>query len=101
MDLPRVTWFSNSQLSLPLAVAGGVVLAIASNYDRISGLPFNTLLDRIPQSNAHTPPHQSPTEPPKALDQANRQPISFQILAPPKRSISFEIPKTSDREPSN
>ncbi|MDJ0702579.1 MAG: hypothetical protein QNJ46_04795 [Leptolyngbyaceae cyanobacterium MO_188.B28] len=97
----QFSWFSDAQVSLPLTVAGGIFLAIASNYDRISGLPFNPLSDRTPQSNPLSPPQPAPTAPPKALNQATKRPLSFQILSATKRSISFEIPRRRDREADN
>ena len=97
----QFSWFSNAQLSLPVAVVGGIALAIASNYERMAGLPFNSLAARNPQSDGLSDNQSIPSQTAKPLNQSDRQPISFQILTQSKRSISFEIPKTSNREASN
>ena len=97
----QVTWFAEFQISLPLSVVGGIVLAIASNYDLMSGLPFNLLGDGAPPSNGLNSTLPSPADTPKMMKQGNRRPISFQVFAAPKRSISFEIPQNRDRSAEN
>ena len=94
----QVSGFSDAQLSLPIAVAGGIGLAIASNYDRASGLPFNTLGDGAAQSNPLSPSQPMPLQTSTQSNQPCKRSISFQILTQPKRSISFEISKPSDRD---
>ena len=78
------------------------MLAIASNYDRASGLPFNPGSDGPPKTDFLSPPQPMPLQP--TTQQTSTQtsepcqrPISFQILTQPKRSISFEIQKSSNQ----
>lgn len=93
----RVSWFADVQLSLPVAVAGGIVLAIASNYDLSSGLPFNASIEGAAQPDSQKANQPIPLQTATLPKEPCKQPISFQLLTPPKRSISFEIRKPSNR----
>jgi len=74
-------WFREISLPLPFFVVGGVLLAIASNYDKLTHLPFHPDYEKSDSEQA-TPTIQSAQ---------NAQPIS------PKKqqnqSISYEIHK--------
>ncbi len=71
-------WASELTLPLPIFILGGAFLAIASNFDRRAGLPFNFI----------TPPDEdeSPIIAPSTQD-----PVS--PPATPPRSVSFTIRK--------
>jgi hypothetical protein len=74
-------WLSQASIPLPLVVAGGVVLAIASNLDKLESLPFRpeyepAKLDADTQNEGLIPPVQTPKS-----------------EAAPQPSISFEIRK--------
>ena len=94
----RVSWFSDAQLSLPVALAGGILLSIASNSGCMSGLFVNTLSDRTAQSDRPSARQPMPPQTAAEPNEQSKRPISFQILTQPKRSISFEIQKPNNRE---
>lgn len=72
-------WASQITVPLPFFVLGGAFLAIASNFDRRAGFPFNLL-------NAVTPP-----EEPASLDET---PTIAQSSTPKfPREVSFTIRK--------
>lgn len=72
-------WMKHLSLPLPVFILGGAFLAIASNYDRRAGFPFNVLDQAL---NANEPPPQ--TIPPAVKPQVSlpRRPISFTIRKP-------------------
>jgi hypothetical protein len=86
--LGQLPWVGNAELSLPLTIAGGIGLAIASNY-RPS--PKGSL--PAPQTTASSP---LPT-----ASVASRAPAATPGSPPPVRSkastISFEIKKTDPK----
>ncbi len=113
-------WFRHFALPLPIFILGGAFLAIASNSDKRTGLPFlsdslaNTLSNRLdtPQTPLRpiTPPSpttvSSPSTPaaakppsPSPMPQASKEPTlpSFQSdFSRFTRSISFTIRKSDD-----
>lgn len=79
--LGHLPWVGSVELSLPLTIAGGVGLAIASNYRywRSSG----SVVAR-PEQPPLPPPSPAVVAPPPALPKVSRKPdtISFEIKKP-------------------
>ncbi len=74
-------WMREITLPMPIFILGGAFLAIASNYDKLSDLPFH--LDyQEPDPPSEIPANQSP----KVVLPAN-------LKARSERAISFEIRK--------
>jgi hypothetical protein len=74
-------WVKQFSLPLPIFILGGVFLAIASNYDKLSHLPFHLDYEDPPDSCAEIPPTESaplPVSPKKSV----HRPISFEIHKP-------------------
>jgi hypothetical protein len=76
-------WMKQLSLPLPVFILGGAFLAIASNYDRRAGFPFN----QLPANFLHPlePQNSDPmaeSEPPIAVNQRPQRPISFVIRKP-------------------
>ncbi|QZZ20115.1 hypothetical protein J5X98_23005 [Leptothermofonsia sichuanensis E412] len=76
-------WVRQFSLPLPVFILGGVFLAIASNYDKLSNLPFHPDDETPEPSQAEVSPAQMPrpiqVPPPKKQP---IQPISFEIRKP-------------------
>jgi hypothetical protein len=74
-------WFRQFSLPLPVFILGGVFLAIASNYDKLTHLPFH--LDyaepELPQQQG-TPV--APATEPAVMQKQRRRSISFEIRKP-------------------
>lgn len=75
-------WASEIKLPLPIFILGGAFLAIASNFDRRAGFPFNLL-------NTVTPPEEPliPSAPPTIAQSSTPkfpQEVSFTIRKPEK-----------------
>ncbi|MEO1123611.1 MAG: hypothetical protein AAFW84_09630 [Cyanobacteria bacterium J06635_15] len=102
----QLHWFSEVSLSLPLVIAGGMALAIASNHTHFLGLAVKGMRDRTFQPDLSTAS-------PSAADNAKTspsamqiiKPLSFQInrLQPKPASISFNIlrPKSQRSDPES
>lgn len=76
-------WFKQFSLPLPLFILGGAFLAIASNYDKLSSLPFH-LGGEEPKLSANESPPMTTTQtasPIPTVKQPDR-PISFEIHKP-------------------
>ncbi len=74
-------WLREITLPLPVFILGGAFLAIASNYDKLSDLPF-------PLN------YQEPTTPPEIpASQASKVVLPATPKVPSERPISFEIRK--------
>lgn len=71
-------WAQEITLPLPFFILGGALLAIASNFDRRAGFPFNLI----------NPPAESPPVEPPTLSQSSTpkfpREISFTIRKPEK-----------------
>ena len=79
-------WMKQLSLPLPVFILGGAFLAIASNYEKRAGFPFNQLPKSFNQSleSQNSVPF-APTNPvPKgsAQNQPSDRPISFVIRKP-------------------
>ncbi|MEB3337280.1 MAG: hypothetical protein VKJ46_07465 [Leptolyngbyaceae bacterium] len=70
-------------LPLPVFIVGGVLLAIASNYDKRAGLPFR--LTQPPKPQIPTP------QTPNATTLPNHPAPTFQPGTPTPRPLSFNI----------
>lgn len=73
-------WLQKFSLPLPIFVLGGAFLAIASNYTKLTDLPFHpdyadpSLPAPAPEAaTAHRPPPPAPAAPPRTAN------ISFEI----------------------
>lgn len=80
--LGQLTWASG--VELPLTVAGGIGLAIASNYRRWASQGHPSAQPESPPLPAAPPPPAAPAPPPKARHQGDT--ISFEIKRP-KRGV--------------
>jgi hypothetical protein len=78
--LGQLAWVSSVELSLPLTVAGGIGLAIASQHSRWPGLGASSAKPEPPPVPTATPPPASPAPPPKASHKGDT--ISFEIKKP-------------------
>lgn len=78
-------WFRQFSLPLPVFILGGAFLAIASNYDKLTNLPFHPDYEE-PEST----PKETPTVPPPQVNQAPQSPIVIKRIINP---VSFEIRK--------
>lgn len=76
-------WVRQFSLPLPMFILGGVFLAIASNYDKLSNLPFHPDYEETKRSQAEIPSAQitrpMPVTPSK---KQSVQPVSFEIRKP-------------------
>jgi hypothetical protein len=73
-------WAKHLTLPLPIFILGGVFLAIASNFDRRAGLPFNLLKppeEDSPKSSVQTKPTEQSTLSPASTTSPRE--ISFTI----------------------
>lgn len=75
-------WASQITLPLPIFVLGGAFLAIASNFDRRAGFPFNLLNAVIPPQEPAIPT-ESPTLTQSSTAKFPRE-VSFTIRKPEK-----------------
>lgn len=76
-------WAKEMTLPMPIFVLGGAFLAIASNYDKLTNLPFH--LD-----------YQAPDSTPKQMPASQAPPVVPKSAAPRtavRESVSFEIQK--------
>jgi hypothetical protein len=74
-------WVKQFSLPMPIFILGGFFLAIASNYDKLSHLPFHLDYEDLQDSRAEIPPADSaplPVPPKKS----GYRPISFEIRKP-------------------
>lgn len=72
-------WVQEMTLPLPFFILGGALLAIASNFDRRAGFPFNLINPPTPEAPPVEPPIISQSSAPKFP-----QEISFTIRKPEK-----------------
>lgn len=72
-------WMKQISLPLPVFILGGAFLAIASNYDKRAGFPFDVLNSRS-ASETISPTASQPVV--SARPDSKRQPISFTIRKP-------------------
>ncbi|MEA5449107.1 hypothetical protein VB780_11050 [Leptolyngbya sp. CCNP1308] len=86
--LGHLPWVSSVELSLPLTIAGGIGLAIASNYVALFGRNWPTF-SSLPTKSAD-PSWPSPTAPPTPAVVA---PIKSAKASRKADTISFEIKK--------
>ncbi|MGI0485170.1 hypothetical protein ACN4EK_07015 [Pantanalinema rosaneae CENA516] len=105
-------WMKQFSLPLPVFILGGVFLAVASNYDKLTDLPFHLDYEEPPLPSP--PPNSgtlnqnaaAPVQSETAAKPSTR-PVSFTLRkpsAPSPRSISFTIrkpgnPLQQDRQP--
>lgn len=84
--LGQLAWFGSVELSLPLTIAGGVGLAIASNYATLFGRSQPGAIAPKPAPPPATPPIPPVAAATKAT-QASRKgdTISFEIKKPERR----------------
>ena len=59
-------WMKSLSLPLPVFIVGGVLLAIASNYDKRSGWPFRQDTSQLKASSLETPMVIEHTEKPQS-----------------------------------
>lgn len=71
-------WAQEITLPLPFFILGGALLAIASNFDRRAGFPFN-----LTNFSAEAPPVEPPTIAQSTTSKFPRE-ISFTIRKPEK-----------------
>ena len=74
-------WMKQLSLPLPVFILGGAFLAIASNYDRRAGFPFN-LMDRPPVRD------------PQPMGPTSSQAVNLSRSSSPQKPISFTIRKS-------
>ncbi len=86
--LGHLPWVSRVELSLPLTVAGGIGLAIASNYIALFGRSWPTFSPR--PTKAADPPLPIPPAPPTLTAAA---PVKSSKASRKADTISFEIKK--------
>ncbi|MBE9013315.1 hypothetical protein IQ250_24260 [Pseudanabaenaceae cyanobacterium LEGE 13415] len=72
-------WAQEITLPLPFFVLGGALLAIASNFDRRAGFPFNLINPPAPEAPPVEPPTLTQSPAPKFP-----QEVSFTIRKPEK-----------------
>ncbi|BAU10453.1 hypothetical protein LEP3755_09370 [Leptolyngbya sp. NIES-3755] len=72
-------WAQEITLPLPFFVLGGALLAIASNFDRRAGFPFNLINPPTPEAPTIEPPTIAQSSTPKFPRE-----ISFTIRKPEK-----------------
>lgn len=94
-------WLKQVELPMPVLIVGGLVLAIASNYDKRESFPL------WPESPPKAPPAAAPTvaapptvEPPAAaqsLPPSPSQPVSFTIAQPTKSGPKLPFEGTNLR----
>jgi len=72
-------WVQEITLPFPFFVLAGALLAIASNFDRRAGFPFNLINPPTPEA----PPVEPPTIPQSSTPKFPRE-ISFTIRKPEK-----------------
>ena len=80
-------WVKQFSLPLPIFVLAGAVLAIASNYDKLTHLPFHLDYEKPEVPQAELPVAQRPEVADAPLqktvrDRPNETPISFTIRKP-------------------
>jgi len=85
--LGQLAWFNSVELSLPLTIAGGVGLAIASNYATLFGRSWPGAIAPKPAS----PPLSSAVPPPSPTVAA---PVKTTQTSRKGDTISFEIKKS-------
>lgn len=73
-------WAKEITLPMPIFVLGGALLAIASNYDKLTNFP-------LPLN------HQAPETPPPNLNASQAPVVSPAIAQPQPPAVSFEIRK--------
>lgn len=82
--LGQLPWLSSVELSLPLTVAGGIGLAIASNYVALFGRHWPSLGANAAEPDSLPPPPAQPTgtlaAPPQTIRKGDS--ISFEIKKP-------------------
>jgi hypothetical protein len=83
-------WVKQFSLPLPIFILGGAFLAIASNYDKLTHLPFHLDYEKPDALQESVPVERSPQE---------AQPLRPQTVRdlqsqPDRRTISFTISKT-------
>ncbi|TVQ07055.1 MAG: hypothetical protein EA368_15420 [Leptolyngbya sp. DLM2.Bin27] len=78
--LGQLAWVGSAELSLPLTVAGGIGLAIASNYRRWPSLEAPSTKPEPPPLPTAMPPTVAPAPLPKARRKGDT--ISFEIKKP-------------------
>jgi hypothetical protein len=78
--LGQLAWVSSVELSLPLTVAGGIGLAIASNYRREPSPRLSSAKPEPSPLPTPTPKPVAPVPPPKARHKGDT--ISFEIKKP-------------------
>jgi hypothetical protein len=83
-------WVKQFSMPLPIFILGGAFLAIASNYDKLTHLPFHLDYKKPDALQESVPVERSPQEAqpirPQTVRDLQRQPAS--------RTISFTIRKT-------
>lgn len=89
----HLPWVSSVELSLPLTVAGGIGLAIASNYVALFGRNWPTF-SPLP-TKAAEPPLPSPAAPPTLTVTAS---VKSSKASRKADTISFEIKKPQREE---
>ena len=82
-------WVKQVSLPLPIFILGGAFLAIASNYDKLTHLPFHLHYGKA-EALEETPIDRSPQVPPAESSQVARDLQS----QPSRRTISFTVSKT-------
>ena len=83
-------WVKQFSLPLPMLLLGGALLAVASNYDKLTDMPFHLDYEKpealqedspVAQLDASQAPVQKPVRD-AVSDRTGRQPISFTIRKP-------------------
>lgn len=83
-------WVKQFSLPLPLLILGGALLAVVSNYDKLTDMPFHLDYEKpealqkdspVAQLDASQAPVQKPVRD-TVSDRPNQQPISFTIRKP-------------------
>ncbi|MBL1179101.1 hypothetical protein [Pantanalinema sp. GBBB05] len=95
-------WMQHLSLPMPVFILGGLFLAVASNYDKLTNLPFHLDYQEPPPPtpkplNQNSSPAIDTSAQPTTTNSPTR-PTSFTIRKsePSSRSISFTIQKPVD-----
>lgn len=77
-------WMKQLSLPMPVFILGGAFLAIASNYQKRAGFPFNQLPESFnrPFDSQNSIPVTAAAKSPASADVTPERPVSFVIRKP-------------------
>lgn len=88
-------WVQKFSLPLPMLILGGAVLAVASNYDKLTNMPFHLDYEKPEALKEEPPVARSLNVPQAPLQKTVRDSLSDRSGQPP---ISFTIRKPQQPE---